>query len=157
MPAITFRWAEPSDYTDLGQVMFEAVRTGTSPYSESQRAAWVAAPRHGAAWDARLASQEIVIAEDGDTISGFMSLDANAYLDFAYILPQHRGAGLFRRLYEKIEARGTALGHSRIWVHASLMAAPAFERMGFTATKREEVMLGEETLERFEMEKTLTA
>jgi len=59
-------------------------------------------------------------------------------------------------LYEQIEVRAVELSHHRIWVHASLMAAPAFDAMGFKRLKRERVQLGDQHLERFEMEKRLS-
>ncbi|MEO0911569.1 MAG: GNAT family N-acetyltransferase [Pseudomonadota bacterium] len=150
-----FRWAGASDYNALGRVMHSAVRTGSSPYTEAQRAAWVASPRSGAAWEERLAAQDILAAESGGEIVAFMSLDADGYVDFVFILPAFRGRGLFRALFERIEARATERGQPRIWVHASLMAAPAFEAMGFERLNCETVEISGERLERFEMEKQL--
>lgn len=151
-----FRWATSSDYDVLGRVMFDAVHKGSSPYSDSQKRAWVSEPHSGDVWKERLANQDILLAKMDNEIVAFMSLAKNEYLDFAYILPAYRGHGLFRQLYERIEERAVELGHLRIWVHASLMAAPAFERMGFERLRRESVQLGDQRLDRFEMEKHLS-
>ncbi|MGJ8618016.1 MAG: GNAT family N-acetyltransferase [Sulfitobacter sp.] len=156
MELSVFRWATSQDYDVLGRVMFDAVHKGSSPYSDSQRRAWIAEPRSGDVWNERLANQDVLLAEMENEIVAFMSLAKNEYLDFAYILPAYRGHGLFRQLYERIEERAVELGHLRIWVHASLMAAPAFERMGFERLKRESVQLGVQRLDRFEMEKHLS-
>jgi putative acetyltransferase len=152
----SFRWAEPGDYTTLADVMFDAVRNGPSAYSESQRSAWVPTPRRGAEWNDRLAAQDVIIAESEGEVLGFMSLCANGYVDFAYIRPAAQGTGLFRQMFEQIEKRAASMGIGLLWVHASLAARPAFAAVGFTVRKREEVELGGERLERFEMEKRLS-
>lgn len=149
-----FRWATAADYDALGTVMFDAVHSGSSPYSHDQKQAWIAAPRNDESWHKRLSQQDIIITETDNQIIAFMSLAENGYLDFAYILPAYRGHGLFRKLYEHIEKRAVDLGCPRIWVHASLMAAPAFRAMGFATLQREQVCIGDQQLERFVMEKT---
>ena len=149
------RWAGPADYAALADVMFDAVRSGPSPYSEAQRGAWVPHPRRGAEWEARLASQEIVIAESDGEALGFMSLAGQGYVDFAYIRPRARHAGLFRQMFALIEDRARARGDRLLWVHASLSAQPAFAALGFTVRRSELVQIASEQLQRFEMEKHL--
>ena len=151
----SFRWANSNDHLALGEVMFDAVRNGPSPYSESQRQAWVPEPRHGQAWSDRLSPQDISVAETAARIVGFMSLAASGYIDFAYIRPEAQHTGLFRQMLERIQDRGRSKGHETLWVHASLMAQPAFTALGFTIKKREDVVIGTERFERFEMEKLL--
>ncbi|EDL47956.1 hypothetical protein [Erythrobacter sp. SD-21] len=102
---IALSWACEQDYEILADIMFDAVRHGPSKYDEAQREAWVPERRSGASWDKRLARQDIAMAHrnDGATL-GFMSLDASGYIDFAYIRPEAQGRGLFRILYDAIEA-----------------------------------------------------
>jgi putative acetyltransferase len=49
------------------------------------------------------------------------------------------------------------MGHGRLWVHASLMAEPAFAAVGFSVKRPEEVEIGGERFQRFEMEKILSS
>ena len=44
-----------------------------------------------------------------------------------------------------------------MWTHASLMAEPAFTKVGFSVRKRERVHIGAQGFDRFEMEKSLAA
>ncbi len=148
-------WAIPSDYSELADVMFDAVRNGPSKYNPAQRAAWVPVRRSGAEWDARLAKKNIAIGCDGDRVLGFMSLEHGGYVDFAFIRPEAQGTGLFRRLYDMVEARACAAHEPRLWVHASLMAQPAFAAMGFSVVEREIVQIGGQEFKRAMMEKTL--
>lgn len=148
-PAI--RRALPADFTALGQTMFDAVHADPSPYTAAQRQAWISAPRSGADWDARLAAQAVFLAETDVEIAGFMSLAKDGYIDFAYIQPGYRGTGLFRDLFSAIEAEAAALGQGTLWVHASLAAAPAFAKRGFERIRKEDVVIGDQSLARYEM------
>ena len=154
-PARHFRWASAADSEVLADIMFDAVRNGESPYSEAQRAAWVPARRSGEDWVARLEGQDIVLAEEEGEAVGFASLGEGGYVDFAYIRPKARHSGLFRQLISRIVERAAAKGEPLLWTHASLMAEPAFAKLGFAIRKRERVRLGDEELERFEMAKPL--
>lgn len=150
------REATPSDYDVIADVMFDAVRNGGSKYTEEQRRAWVPQPRSGLDWNERLESQTILVATRSGKIVGFMSLAANGYIDLAFVRPFAQRTGVFRVLYQAIEKLAQENEETRLWVHASLMAQPAFDTMGFTITKRETVVIGDQALDRFEMEKLIS-
>jgi len=152
----SLRVATPADDELLGRVMFEAVHTDPSPYDAAQRRAWIDSPQQGSDWSERLAAQYVVLAEDGggDAV-GFMSLAGGGYIDFAYLSLKARGAGLFRRLFAAIEAEARRQRVARLWVHASLMAEPAFAAMGFGVIAREEVVIRDQRLARCTMERAL--
>lgn len=154
-PNRSFRWATASDYDQLADIMFDAVRNGESRYSEQQRAAWVPARRTGLEWAGRLDRQEVLVGEQDGQLVGFVSLADGGYVDFAYIRPQAQGSGLFRQLLSRIVARAVARGDLRLWTHASMMAEPAFARLGFKVTRREQVRIGDQQFDRCEMEMPL--
>lgn len=150
------RLGTPSDFESVALVMYDAVRNGRSLYSEEQRRAWVPKVRSGSDWTTRLSTQTLLIAEVGSEVVGFMSVTAQQYIDFAYIRPNFQGTGLFRRLYSHLEAIAREKGFSRLWVHASLMAEPAFSAVGFLILSEQTVELGGQRFRRYEMEKTLS-
>ncbi len=152
-----FRWATAADTDLLAEIMFDAVRNGESRYTEEQRAAWVPAPRSGPEWRERLQRQDIVIAEQDGGALGFVSLADGGYVDFAYIRPEAQHTGLFRQLLTRIINRAIEKGEPLLWTHASLMAEPAFEKLGFSVRKRERVHIGDQSFDRCEMEKSLAA
>ncbi len=154
-PPRHFRWATADDREVLADIMFDAVRNGESRYSEEQRAAWVPARRTGSEWAARLQRQEIVIAEQDGKAVGFVSLADGGYVDFAYIRPEAQHTGLFRQLLTHIIKRAIEKREPLLWTHASLMAEPAFEKLGFAIRKRERVHIGDQDFDRCEMEKSL--
>lgn len=151
-----FRWASAADSELLADIMFDAVRNGASRYSEPQRAAWVPARRSGEDWVARLQGQDIILAEEDGQAIGFVSLADGGYVDFAYIRPGAQHSGLFRQLVSRIIERAAAKREPLLWTHASLMAEPAFAKLGFRVRKRERVRIGGQELDRCEMEKPLT-
>ena len=154
-PTRIFRWASEADYDSLADIMFDAVRNGDSRYTQAQRAAWVPTRRSGPEWEARLTRQDIVLAEDGGIAVGFVSLADGGYVDFAYIRPEAQHTGLFKQLLSRVEDRAIVRGEYLLWTHASLMAEPAFEKLGFAVRRRERVAIGDEFFERCEMEKRL--
>ena len=135
----------------LGRVMFRAVREGPSAYTEAQRRAWCATPPSGEGWAAKLAAQEVRVVEALGAPVGFITRDG-AYVDLAFVLPGWQGRGVFSRLYDRVEADARAAGLRRLWVHASLMAQPAFAAKGFAVVRYETVAREGETLDRAEME-----
>lgn len=149
------RVAELDDYDVLGEIMFEAIHHGRGAYSAAQRTAWCSKPRTGEKWIRRLGSQTVFVAWRNAEALGFMSLADAGYIDFAYIRPSAQGSGLFRRLYQSIEQIALSNAQSRLWVHASLIAQPAFSAIGFAITKREAAEIDDQSLDRFEMEKQL--
>jgi putative acetyltransferase len=147
--------ATPTDAAELADVMFHAVRNGPSKYTDAQRAAWVPERRSGAEWETRLAAKDIIIGRDATRILGFMSIEDGGYIDFAFIRPEAQGSGLFRRLFELVQERARAAHEARLWVHASLMAQPAFAAVGFSVVEHQIVQIGDLDFQRAMMEKPL--
>jgi putative acetyltransferase len=140
------------DYQLIADVMYEAVRYGRSAYNEAQRAAWLPEPPNGEAWGSRLDAQTVFVAEQGDTIVGFMTLAEGGYIDLAFVRPAAQGTGVFRRLLKKVENLALDHGERRLWVHASVTAKPAFEAVGFGVIREETVTVRGQSLDRYEME-----
>lgn len=149
------RWGSAADTAALAQVFYRAVRMGPSPYSEAQRVAWMSAPPDAATFATRLASCHIAVGYNVDGPVGFMAMTDSGYIDLVFIEPEARGRGLFRKLYDMIEARAREDGISRLWAHASLAAEPAFAAVGFSVIQRQTVERAGVALPRAEMEKLL--
>lgn len=149
------RWATAADADLLGHVFFRAVREGPSPYTEAERAAWMPHVPEAVSWAARLAEKSCILKETESGPVGFMTIESGGYIDFAYILPDHRGRGVFRALYLPVEEHARASGESRLHTHASLMAQPAFHAVGFRVVQHETAERAGQFLRRAEMEKSL--
>ncbi len=53
-------------------------------------------------------------------------------LQSSYVLPNHRGCGIGRRLSEAVLAKAKELGLEYVTVHASWQSLPVYERAGFS-------------------------
>ena len=148
-----------ADWSALAEIFHLAVRKGAIAYTEAQRAAWSPQVKPLPDWALRMTRQSVWVAEAGRAPVGFMTLELNGYLDCAYILPHWQGKGVFRRLYEALEAHARGAGLRRIYTHASLHAHPGFTAMGFETLRPETVEMGLDAdgqsiwLPRFLMEK----
>jgi putative acetyltransferase len=149
------RWAEPDDYDVLGQLMFEAIHSSPSPYSDAERNAWRAEPYGGPDWHARLAKKRVLIAQEDGAAVGFLTIESGGYVDLGYILPRARERGWFRKLFGMIEQEARSMGERRLRTHASLAAEGPFKAMGFDVVEREVVALNGQSLRRAAMEKPL--
>lgn len=153
--SLQLRVATQADFPQLAEVMYDAIWNGPSLYTFDQKRAWCPEVRSGSDWNERLMNQFVVLAETDRAVVGFLSLAHNGYIDFAYIRPLYQGTGLFRKLFEALELRAIQVREARLWVHASLMAQPAFTAMGFEIVKAENVEVRGQHLSRFEMQKAL--
>lgn len=149
------RIGKTDDYTELGELMFDAIHNGPTKYTAEQSHAWAAAPLTGDEWNARLAAKHVIVAERDLALLGFMTIEPGGYIDFAYIRPQAQGTGLFRKLFMHAAAWATNHGETELSTHASLMAQPAFAAMGFTVDYHETVEKDGQSLARARMIKTL--
>ena len=150
------REATPADYDSLGALVYDAIHHGPTQYSPAQSRAWMAAPPKGDAWAKRMAGKQVIVADAGHALVGFMTLEPGGYVDFAYVRPEAQGSGLFRRLFETVEARAIEAGETALSTHASLMAQPAFAAMGFQIDHHETIEKDGEQLARAKMTKPLT-
>lgn len=149
---------EPDDAGPLGEVFHRAVRDGAAArYRPDQVAAWSPEQPSGARWSDRLATADTVVASEGETRFGFMTVDETGYLDLAFVLPEKMGTGVADRLYAMLETRARARGTLTLSTQASLLAEPFFARHGWTLVRRQEVEINGVVLANAWMEKSLGA
>ncbi|WP_223421046.1 GNAT family N-acetyltransferase [Tateyamaria pelophila] len=153
---LVVRKSVAADADALGLVMYDAIRSGPSRYTEAQRIAWLDRPPAGGNWAVRLSTQQVWMAEAQGEPLGFLTLDETGYIDLAFVTAAAQGKGVFSALYDALEAAAMEDGLTRLWTHASLMAQPVFEARGFRVIRHETIDRKGETLARAEMEKSLT-
>jgi amino-acid N-acetyltransferase len=84
---------------------------------------------------------DFLVAEDGDEITGAIGLERRgsvALLRSAVIAPEHRSAGIGRRLVEELLSRATATGIQEIYL-LTTTAEGYFPRFGFKRSTRSDV------------------
>jgi GNAT superfamily N-acetyltransferase len=125
---LTIRRAVPSETAQLREIAIASKRYWG--YPDDWMARWaelIAIP------PAYLERNEVYVAElQGQTI-GFLALvlrDRECELDHLWLLPEHIGKGLGRRLFEHARDRAKELGAVRLVLEAEPPAAGFYERMG---------------------------
>lgn len=154
---IRIRLYEPADAPYLADLYARSVRHfGPRAYAPAQVEAWA-----GRADVERMATRcadgrLVLIAEDeAGAWLGYGDLESDGHLDFLYAAPEAEGMGVGTALYRALEAEARRRGIARIYVEASELARPLFERHGFTLTGRNDFAIGAVPIHNFSMEKRL--
>ncbi|WP_453961487.1 GNAT family N-acetyltransferase [Amorphus suaedae] len=152
----TIRPLDPGDADHLARIFFCAVHEGTRDhYSFAQRMAWAGPTVDLDAWRHRVGGLTGFVAErDGEPI-GFMTIDAEGYVDLAFVLPSAAGSGVGWRLHEAVEAKARALGAQEMTTQASKAARPFFERQGWSLIAEQSVERRGVRLTNYRMRKAL--
>jgi putative acetyltransferase len=124
-------------------------------YDRAQRQAWAPALSDMPAWQTRLASLDLLIAEDGQAIAGFIGFTSNGHIDLLFTAPGYARQGVATALYAAAEQRLRTAGARELFTEASLTARPFFARQGFSEEQAQTVTRGAVTLPRFAMRKIL--
>jgi putative acetyltransferase len=157
MPTPHLRCYLPSDAILLTDLHARSVRHyGPRAYTAEQVAAWAST-----ADVERLAARcgdgrHVLVAQDGGgRVLGFGDLEADGHLDFLYVAPEADGLHVGSLLYAALEDHARGLGLSRIFVEASELARPLFERRGFVLLGRNDLSLDGVAIHNYRMEKRL--
>jgi putative acetyltransferase len=129
---------------------------GGRAYSAEQVEAWAAtisADRIASrASDGRIM---LVAVDQHDSPLGFGDLEPDGHLDFLYCAPEAAGQGLGSAIYAALEDHARNSGLQRIFVEASELARPLFEKNGFEIVGRNDLRIGSVAIHNFSMAKTL--
>lgn len=124
-------------------------------YSDEEKEAWATTPPDYAKWEARLAIKQPYLIMLGDDVAGFIELDDDGHIDCTYTCPNHQGKGVATALYNHIESIAKKRGDKRLYVEASHIAKPFFEKFGFVVLHENKVERNQLVLINFTMEKYL--
>lgn len=127
----------------------------TEHYDAAQRQAWSPEVADMPTWQTRLASLELLIAEDGRAIAGFIGFSLDGHIDLLFTAPGFARQGVASALYVAAERRLQAVGTRELFTEASLVAQAFFARQGFSVQQAQTVTRGAVILPRMLMRKTL--
>lgn len=142
----------PEDRAACALVFYRAVREGAAAfYDQAQREAWAPSPEPDWSEPSKLERQWCWVAERGDRIVGFMSLEPSGYLDMAFVLPEEMGRGTATAVYATLLARAHDEGLGRLTVIASHLARRFFARRGWRVDRTEDLHADGQVYEVFHM------
>ena len=97
-----------------------------------------------------------ILRNDGE-IAGFASLKGAEEIDMLFVDPEFARQGVGRTLVDALTRLAQSRGAKRLTTEASDVAKPLFDRLGFTAQKRNLVRKGDQWLANTTMTKTFGA
>ncbi|RDL43549.1 histone acetyltransferase [Marinomonas piezotolerans] len=141
---------------EIADLFYQAVHAiDSSIYSQAQKQVWAPEPINYEQWFARLNQKKPYVAIINQSVAGFIELDDDGHIDCTYTHPDYQGMGVATSLYKHVLAQARKRNLTRLYVEASLIAKPFFEKQGFAVVKKNELIRGGITLENFIMEKYL--
>ena len=122
-------------------------------YDEKQNTVWAPTPPDYAHWAQRLERKQPWLAMVDGHLAGFIELDADGHIDCTYVHPKFQRRGVATALYRQLETEARSRRITRLYVEASLVAEPFFDRQGFTrveknSVKRNDIVLRNTTMEK---------
>ncbi|WP_425917805.1 GNAT family N-acetyltransferase [Pseudomonas sp. GWSMS-1] len=155
-PKLTLRAYQAQDLPAMVVLFQASVSQLTIQYYDAgQRQAWAPAAADMPAWQTRLASLELLIAEDGPFIAGFIGFSLDGHIDLLFTAPGFARQGVASALYVAAERRLQAVGTRELFTEASLVAQAFFARQGFSVQQAQTVTRDAVILPRMLMRKTL--
>ncbi len=149
MEIVNYRaeFAEP-----IANLFFQAVHAiDNACYSEQQKNAWAPAQIDYSKWRQRLALKQPFVALIDQQVAGFIELDSDGHIDCTYVLPKFQGQGVASALLNHLMTVAKAKGLSELYVEASIVAKPVFEKFGFILEKQNSVLRANTALTNYSM------
>jgi len=156
MSAVALRPYLPADAKRCAEIFRLSIEElAAEDYDAEQREAWAARADDEQAFGAKLAGELTLLALVDGAVAGFASLKGANEIDMLFVDPEFARRGVGRTLIDALTKLAEARGAKRLTTEASDVAKPLFERLGFTAQKRNLVRKGEQWLANTTMAKTL--
>lgn len=136
---ITLRDYTPADLEVVLTLFYETVHTvNAGDYSSAQLDAWAPRVPDRVAWQARLAAERVLLAEEDDVLLGFASLDVEGGLiDHLYVHKDYQRCGIASALCDQLESWAIS---SVLSTEASLTAVRFFSARGYQLVRRQQVV-----------------
>ena len=144
------------DLLSIAELFHETVHVvGARHYTQEELDAWAPADLCAEDWEARLARNTSLIAEDGGKIVGFAELSPDGAIEMVYVHKDYQGQGIASALLAELEVSAQNDGIERLTANASRVAKSFFMRRGFNVLAAQQVDRRGVRIENFQMEKDL--
>ena len=150
--------------TDLGAdleavvALFTASVRGLagSAYADQQLQAWAPDPPDLEHWRRKIASQNLLLAEQAGELVGMIGYEQDGHVDVLFTHPDHARQGIAAQLHAEAERRLAEQGVHELFTESSEVARPFFERQGYQMERREIVAVRGVELHRYRMRRKAT-
>ena len=128
-----------------------------SLYSKEDIEAWAPTPPDYEKWSVRLKSKSPYLALQNFKVIGFIELESDGHIDCLYTHKDFQRRGVAQHLYLHLEKEAVRQGIRRLYVEASHIAKPFFEKQNFTLINENIVVRNGVSLANFKMEKRIAS
>jgi putative acetyltransferase len=128
-----FRMADANEVVDLFHGSVHSLEA--EDFSAEQLEAWAPTPPDYSHWRERLSEKKPFVAEREGTIIGFIELEDDGHIDCFYTHKDFQRQGVGSALYIHLLKEADARGIQDLYVEASAIARPFFERENFRLEK----------------------
>ncbi len=147
---------QTSDNDALIAIFYAAVhQIDEQYYSKKEKMAWAPVPPDYTFWYRRLNQKQPFVAVINTMIVGFIELDPDGHIDCLYVHPDYQRCGVAMTLYQALEKSAYQQKIQRLFVEASLLAKPFFDKNGFQVLSQNQASRQDCLLTYYCMEKIL--
>lgn len=155
---ISVRDYSQSDAETLIDIFYEAVHeVAIAYYSPAEVNVWAPLPRDHHYWKRRFDYLRPYVAEIEGEAVGFITLENNGHIDLMYTRKGYQRMGVASALYAYAEKEARKKGIARLYVEASHLAKPFFEKKGFAVVCRNEIKRNEQIIVNWSMKKFIAS
>src|SRR5437868_14223102 len=145
-----------SDSAALAEIFRRSIREVASrDYRPSQIEAWAQFAEENTAWDERMRTRLVWVAEEQGQPIGFIQFELPDHIDLTYVHPEHQRKGVATALLAAVEEFARLSGVKLLHVEASITSRPFFETCGFGVIAPQIVTARGEDFLNYRMEKWL--
>lgn len=154
--SISLRPFLPADAAALADLFRASIsEIACDDYDAAQIDAWMSMADDAELWTQKLEGALTLLAFHAHTLAGFISLKGKDEIDMLYVAPQYARQGVASALLLALEKLAQARGASTLVVDASDSAEPFFKARGYSAQRRNTLMLADAFLGNTTMTKSL--
>jgi len=147
---------EPCYAHEIADLFHDSVhQTARSYYSKEAIEAWAPTPPDYLKWVDRLNRKKPFLALHDSKVVGFIELESDGHIDCLYTHKDFQRSGVAQSLYLHLENEARKRGINRLYVDASFLAKPFFEKHYFKLVKENIVHRNGVKLTNFTMEKDM--
>lgn len=134
---LVIRNYQPADAKALTDIFYDTIHaTAISHYSPAQINAWAPLPKDYVRWQQQLDHKPPFVAIIDEQVVGFMTLEADGHIDWTYVHQDYQRQGIASALYQYLEQQARQQGITKLYVEASELARPFFNKQGFRLVRR---------------------
>jgi putative acetyltransferase len=150
------RKGQLEDLAELQLLFVETIKSVCkADYNSEQIEVWTNSIKNKKRWNEIMINQFVLVAQIGNRIVGFTSLDKGNYIDLLYVHRDYQEQGIARKLYTNIEELAKQQGQIELKSDVSKTAKPFFEKVGFKVLNEQIVVRQNIELINFKMTKKL--